>query len=59
MFKKRAISLLVFFLNPSAMLAGMETAARRICEVSPYNSLSGKFYSNEYIDKKIMCFLAL
>ncbi len=35
MFIKQDLSALPLLLNPSAMLAGTETAARRNCEVSP------------------------
>src|SRR5947209_6189596 len=38
MFMNRALSALPRRRNPSAMLAGMDTEARRICEDSPYRS---------------------
>ena len=41
MFMQRALSGFLRRLNPSAILAGTDTAARRICDTKPYNSCLG------------------
>jgi hypothetical protein len=47
-FMNRALSALPLRRKPSAMLAGIETALRRICDARPYVSDFGKLAVEEY-----------
>ena len=49
MLRKLANSLLPLLPAPSAMLDGIETAARVICETNPYFSLAGNILVTSYI----------
>src|SRR6184192_1635601 len=52
---KRALSALPRRRNPSAILAGIETAARRICCDNPYVSVLGKPAVNAYTASTNSC----